>query len=404
MKRAFLLAFLLLLAAAIAFMLWRGASTPHGYFVPPDGANVTYYPAHREEIGPPLIISASVESGFMRPFLLAFQRHNPTLSVAYIQSRSGAFFKQALSSCHDDVLSADIYLSASTDQLMRLSNENCAHSLPASVGERAPGQAQWRNEVVAFTVEPAVFVFAKSNTHAALPPPASHIALLEWLRLLPKGADRIGTYDIEESADGYNFAASDSRQASLYGRLLESLGRTDIRLYCCSNVMVDAVARGEIRFAYNVQLSYAYAAQRAGSRISVVVPNDYQALQTLSMMVPKGARSRSAAARFAAFLVSAEARDIARRDLAPPGQPQGIAREQADELLAKASVTPLLLSLQDNARRGRLIQEWRQAVVRSKPIIGKSQVRARIGVREPRDDTLSCPPSCPTRGIRAPQL
>ena len=300
----------------------------------------------------------------MRPFLLAYQRQNPTRSIVYIQSRSRAFFRQALDSCHHNAPSADIYLSASTDQLMRLANENCAQALPSEIGSAAPGQAQWRNEVVAFTVEPAAFVFSRPSGNPSGPLPTSHIALLEWLRTIQKGSDRIGTYDIEESADGYNFAASDSRQASLYGRLLEGLGRADIRLYCCSNVMVDAVDRGEIRFAYNVQLSFAYAAQRAGSRISVVVPDDYQALQTLSLMVPKGARTPSVARQLAAFLVSEEARGLARRNLAPPGQPKASAIARANELLGKASVTPLLLSLQDHARRAHLIHEWRQAIVR----------------------------------------
>lgn len=363
MKRLFVPAALLGAVALVSLLLfWRGTDSSERYFTPPEGVNVTYFPAPREE-GLPLIISATVDAGFMRPFLLAFQRHNPTVSLVYVQSRSGPFLKQALDSCHRDGMPADIYLSASSDQLMRLANENCAQSLPAFIGASAPGQAQWRNEVVAFTVEPAVFVFSKVTANASGPVPTSHIALLDWLRKLPPGSDRIGTYDIVESADGYNFAASDSRQASLYGRVLEGLGRSDIRLYCCSNVMVDAVARGEIRFAYNVQLSYAYAAQRAGSRIEVVVPRDYQALQTLSFMVPVGERTPSVAERLAAFLVSGEARELARDGLAQPGQSPAIAKTHANQLLDKALVTPLLLSLQDNARRNRLITEWRQAIV-----------------------------------------
>lgn len=368
MRRVLVLAGVLLLAAvAIIVTTWPRAPSPRGNFTPPEGANVTYFPASQREEGLPLVISASLDAGFMRPFLLAFQRHNPTVSIAYIQSRSRAFLQQALDSCHRDEPSADLYLSASTDQLVRLANENCAQSLPASIGATAPGQAQWRDEVVAFTVEPAVFVFARSEAANPASVPASHVELLEWLRQLPKGGDSVGAYDIEESADGYNFAASDSRQASLYGRLLEGIGRSSVRLYCCSNVMVDAVDRGDIRFAYNVQLSYAYAAQRSGSRIVIVVPNDYQALQTLSMMAPKAARSPVMAARLAAFLVSDEARALARHDLAPPGQPQAIATAHADELLAKASVTPVLLSLQDRARREQLIGEWRQAIVRPAP-------------------------------------
>ncbi len=362
MKRLFLLVAAILLAAAVPIIVAeREASSPVGYFMPPDGVVVTYFPALENEAGLPLVISGSTEAGFMRPFLLAFQRRNPSVSIAYLHSRSGAFLQQALDNCHRDEPTADIYISASTDQLMRLANENCAHPLPASVGEAAPGQAHWRNEVVAFTVEPAVFVFAKPSDGSALP--TSHIALLEWLRRVPHGGHRIGTYDIEASADGYNFAASDARQSALYGRLLEGLGRAEIRLYCCSNAMVDAVDRAEIHFAYNVQLSYAYAAQRAGSRIAVLVPDDYQALQTLSLMVPKGARTPSTSLRFAEFMVSGDARDIARRGLAPPDEPQAMAEAHADALLAKATVTPVLLSLQDHARRDRLIHEWRQAIV-----------------------------------------
>jgi iron(III) transport system substrate-binding protein len=315
----------------------------------------------------PLVLSASLDPGFIRPFLLGFQRHNPAISIAYIQSRSGAFFDRALESCHQAELSADLYLSASTDQLMRLANGNCALSLPASISAAAPAGAEWRNQVVAFAVEPAAFVFARSAAESGKALPANHVALLEWLRLLAKDEHRIGTYDIEESAEGYDFAASDSRQASLYGRLLEGLGRADARLYCCSNVMVDAVDRGEILFAYNVQLSYAYAAQRAGSRISVVVPDDFQALQTLSMMVPKGARTPELASKFAAYLVSAEAQDLIRANLAPPGQSSAAAAAFADQLLKKASVTPLLLSLQDQARRAKLIREWREAIVNPQP-------------------------------------
>jgi len=361
MKRSRMIASALALLAlgAISVSTLRNKTAPSfGDYVPPDGAIVTYFPAPQGESTLPLVISASTEAGFMRPFLLAFQQRNPTIPIAYIQSRSSAFLDRALDSCHQQQRSADLYLTSSTDHLVRLANENCAQTLPSSIGAAAPGQAAWRNQVIAFTVEPAAFVFGQHFPGLNGPLPSNHIALLEWLRRLPKGHDRVGTYDIEASADGYNFAASDSRQASLYGRLLESLGRADVRLYCCSNVMVDAVDRGEILFAYNVQLSHAYAAQRAGSRIV----DDYQALQTLSFMLPKGARTPSAALQLAAFLVSGEARELARKDLTPPGEAPSVAAAHADQLLGQASVTPLLLSLQDRARREHLIREWREAI------------------------------------------
>ena len=364
MKR--LAAILAVIALTASVMLvareWRRPGGGTGDFMPPDGATVTYFPAQKDGSGVPLIVSGSIEAGFMRPFLLAFQKHYPLLPIAYIQTRSGAFLSRSLEACHRGELTADVYLTSSTDHLVRLANENCAETLPSSVARAAPGQAAWRDEVVAFTVEPAAFVFARRDFRPAGPLPSNHMALLEWLRRLDGRHNRVGTYDIEASADGYDFAASDSRQTAIYGRLLESLSRTDIRLYCCSNVMVDAVDRGEILFAYNVQLSYAYASQRAGSRIVVIVPDDYQALQTLSLMVPKGARSPKDAVRLAAFLVSDEARTIARKDLSPPGASPAAAAAYADQLLAQANVTPVLLSLQDRSRRQHMITEWRAAV------------------------------------------
>lgn len=352
---------LLLITAVYAVGINRG---PHDLpnFSPPDGALVTYFPAPETEKGRPLVVSSSIEAGFMRPFLLAFQRRYPKLSIAYIQSHNGALLAQALTACQAHERVADIYLTSSTDHLVRLANENCAETLPSSVKQAAPAKAGWRNEVIAFTVEPAAFVFSRRAGDRVASLPTSHMALLDWLRTLPHGADRIGTYDIEASADGYDFAASDAHQAALYGRLLEGLGRANIRLYCCSNVMVDAVDRGEILFAYNVQLSYAYAAQRAGSRIDVVLPDDYQALQTLSFMLPKRARDSAGALKLAQFLVSDEARAIARRDLSPPDVPSAAGEARANQLLDQASVTPLLLSLQDKARRQRLIEEWREAI------------------------------------------
>lgn len=369
MKRArlLLLAALVCLAFAAfaAWLLLRESPGPEGNFNPPDGVIVTYFPAPDEERGVPLVISSAMDAGFVRPFLLAYQRQYPQVTIVYLQSDSNAFLERALDACHHGGRAADIYLTSSTDHLVRLANENCAETLPAQIAAAAPARAAWRDQVVAFTVEPAAFVFGRRSADLPGPVPSNHSQLLDWLRMQQRIAGRIGTYDIEVSADGYNFAAADSRQMAVYGRLLEALGRSSMRLYCCSNVMVDAVDRGEILFAYNVQLSYAYAAQRAGSRIRVVLPDDFQSVQTVSFMVPKAARSPATATALAAFLVSNEARQIAIHDLAPPDGPTGKAGLQAEQLLAQASVTPVLLSLQDRARREQIIREWREAIARS---------------------------------------
>lgn len=355
---------LVILLIGMAAMATRHANreASSGNYTPPEGALVTFFPAIDKEQGVPLVVSASMDAGFMRPFFLAFQRTNRAVAIAYIHSRNGALLDRALAACQNGESAADIYLTSSTDHLVRLANEKCAATLPSSLAQLAPARAAWRDQVVAFTVEPAVFVFSRRSRNFGRSIPSSHIELLDWLRQLPLNRDGVGTYDIEASADGYDLAAADARQEALYGRLLESLGRADIKLYCCSNVMVDAVDRGEILFAYNVQLSYAYAAQRAGSRVTVVLPNDYQALQTVSFMLPTRSRDPATALKLAQFLVSDGARNIARKDLAPPGVDPRAGAAQADQLLYQASVSPTLLSLQDRARRSHIIREWREAI------------------------------------------
>ena len=343
-----------------------GNRTGSATYVPPDGAIVTYFGARMAEAGRPLVIGASTDAGAMRPFILAFQAQHPQTAIAYIDASGSAFLTRAAAACEGGSTVPDLYLSASTDQLVRLANDGSAQPLPQAIAAAAPAGAAWRNEVVAFTVEPAAFVYGSRllNLQAV---PKNHVQLIDWLRNLQGEPGKIGTYDIEASSDGYGFTAADARQPALYGRLLESLGRAGVRTYCCSNVMVDAVDRGEILFAYNVQLSYAYAAQRAGSRIQVVLPTDYQGIQTRSVMIPRGARDPEDAIALVRFLTSAAGRAIARVQLMAPAVASQPAAAMADALLDQASVSPQSLSLQDQARRTRLIHEWRQGIRAAQP-------------------------------------
>ncbi|WP_116091863.1 ABC transporter substrate-binding protein [Sphingomonas crusticola] len=331
-----------------------------GSYLPPEGVTVSFFPARDGQVHQPLVIGAATDVSFMRAFIEAFQAHHQTVPVAYIDSLSTALLARADQACRTRARTADLYLSSSSDHLVLLANRGCALKLRGGIAALAPGGAQWRDEVAAFTVEPAVFVYGRSIGPRQVP--RSHVMLIEWLRNRSDLGARIGTYDIESSGTGYNFVAEDAQQSAIYGRLIESLGRTRVRLYCCSNAMVDAVDRGEILFAYNVQMSYAYAAQRSGSRIGVILPTDYQAIQTRSIMIPTGARDIRGAEEFARFLTSGEGRALARRQLMAPDLPAGRAGALADALLDQAVVSPLLLTLQDRARRERMIREWRQAL------------------------------------------
>lgn len=349
--------------------------TAQSSFTPPPGSTVTALPPLREgkaapvwkagqqlapaQRGATLVIEAATDISLMRPFLDGFRAYHPDLAILYVDMLSTQLLGDAQARCARGHDGPDLFISVATDHLVKLANDGCAQA----AGLAAPDWREWRGEVYAFALEPAVFVYNRRLLAPAMVPD-SHAALAEQLRDRAEALDgHIATYDIRQSGLAYNYAEFDSREAPLYGRLIESFGRGHIRLYCCSNTMVDAVARGDVLLAYNVQLSYAYAAQRRHEDVGVIVPRDYQAVQTRSAMVAKDAVRPDLARSFLAFLISPEGQSIASRILTPPVPDARASFTPSERLLSQANVSSSLLRLQDQARRKVFLQEWLQAIV-----------------------------------------
>jgi iron(III) transport system substrate-binding protein len=271
-RKSLLLAVAALLVALAAIAWWRLPAPPplkRAYAAPPD-AVVTQFPAlagQRQR----LVIEAATDVSFMRPLIAQFQKQHPDSSVAYEDGLSTDVLARALAACRTQTNIPDLYLSVATDHLVRLANDGCGQRAADDIA--VPPWREWRHEVFAFALEPAVFVYNR-NLLADRDAPQSHVALINALRSTPQFWDaRIGTYDIRKSGIGYNYAEFDSRVSSLFGRLIESLGRSHVQLYCCSNDMVRSVEAGRVVLAYNVQLSYALAAHRVNPNVGIVVPS-----------------------------------------------------------------------------------------------------------------------------------
>lgn len=364
MKRlALLVAVLVVLTAACGILLYHrlSVSAPPPPYIPPPEATVTRLPA-RIEPAHTLIVEAATDISFMRPFLDDFQQSHPNVAITYVDMLSNQLLQRALSACATGARTADVYVTVATDHLVRLANDGCGSAIASARAQRLPGWRTWRNEVFAFALEPAVFVYDRRDFRGDTAP-SSHLALIQLLRSDPEEWDhRIGTYDIRQSGIGYNFAEFDSRQSSVFGRLIESLGRSHVTLFCCSNEMVQSVLHGDIRLAYNVQLSYALAAQKRDSRVGIIVPSDYQAVQTRSAMMPSSAVERATAAIFIDYLLSDRVSRIDERLLSTARTPGATRFVASDRLRSQVDVSAELLRLQDAARRRRLIGEWTQAV------------------------------------------
>ncbi|MEO6248719.1 MAG: ABC transporter substrate-binding protein [Sphingomicrobium sp.] len=347
--------------ALLAFALWRqpASRAPRRLYTVPPNALVTRFPAPAGE-RQRLIIEAATDVTFMRPFIQRFQQLNPDVAVVYEDGLSTDLLARALSACRSRTNIPDLYLSVATDHLVRLANDGCGQ--PAATQSGVSPWREWRHEVFAFALEPAVFVYNRSLLRDA-DAPASHPALVDALRSRPAFWNaRIGTYDIRKSGIGFNYAEFDSRESSIYGRLIESLGRSSVQLYCCSNDMVRAVEAGQIVFAYNVQLSYAYAAQRADANVGIVIPADFQAVQTRSVLIPRDAADLELAKRFVGFLQSPDATAISSALLTSPPRNHSVRFLPSDRLLNQANVSSALLRLQDPARQAAFTHEWLQAI------------------------------------------
>ena len=354
----------LLLAAALAGLGFSSAA---------HGQTVTRFPA---DSGPSetLSIHAATDLYALAPLIEDFQKLAPGTTVEIVEYVTNDLFSAAERACREGAALGDVLLSSSVDQLVKLANDGCAQRIEGQDLPRAPRWANWRDEVFGFTFEPIVMVYNRDS----VPPgdvPRTHLELAERLR---READlyrgRVGTYDIRLSGIGYLLAFNDARQTTTtYGRVLESLGRAQVVVRCCTSEILDEVAAGRLLIGYNMLGSYAYERVRRGQPIGIVMPADYTLVLSRGAMVTAHSRNPALAARFVDYLLSPRGQEVGLKQsfffgadgAAPPGiegpdvVTSGIARPIA--------VGPALLAVQDAARRRSFLDDWSQSMIQSLP-------------------------------------
>ncbi|OHV72751.1 ABC transporter substrate-binding protein [Ensifer sp. LCM 4579] len=317
-----------------------------------------------------LTIHAATDLEAMRPLIRDFQELRPGVAVDFVDYVTNDLFRQAVDACAGKSRSADILLSSSVDQLVRLANDGCAEAHTSRETSAAPAWANWRDEIFGFTFEPVVFVYDRRALPAA-EVPRSHEELADLLRREPEEfRNRIGTYDIEASGVGYLLAFNDSRQApTTYGRLLESLSRTKTVTRCCNNEVLGEIAAGNVRLAYNVLGSYAYAAAKANPDLGIVVPGDYTLVLSRGAMIPSNARKPALGKQFLDYLLSSRGRAVAREysfffsESGPlPAGVDGPASLMESGIARPIRIGPALLAAQDEIQRRSFIEDWKRLI------------------------------------------
>lgn len=318
-----------------------------------------------------LVIASVTDLDFMRPLISAFQQSNPGVTVTYIEDTSNPLDERVSRACTERTFLADLVVSSSIAQQVRLVNGGCAGEIGSPALSTLPDWAQWRGELIGLTYEPAVMVYNKA-AFAASGPPRSRFDLIDLMRQSGNLNGRIATYDIEESGVGYLFAFQDSTEASTWGRLIEGFGRNNVATFCCSSEVIDRVADGRAYIGYNVLGSYALSRAENDDRIGVILPNDYTLVLARAGYIPREARNADAARDFLELVMSPRGRTILdgeTRLLTPLSGPDALARLSGDDETAfrPISLSPALLVSLDRAKRARFLSQWRKSVVPPSP-------------------------------------
>lgn len=350
----------LVLAAACGWLPPARAQEPDVHVFPA--------PAQEQER---LRIHAAADLAAIAPLIRGFQATSPSTAVEYAEYVTNELYAEAAAACRGNRLLGDVLMSSAVDQLVRLANDGCAQAVDTGMIDGLPRWANWRDEVFGFSFEPVVVVYNRDKVPVE-DVPTTHLELADLLRVKEAAyRGRVGTYDIRASGVGYLFAFNDSLQTtSTYGRLLESLGRAEAVVRCCSGQILDEVAAGRLLIGYNMLASYAYARLREGAPLGIVLPTDYTLVLSRGAMLSAQARDAPLGRRFIEYLLSPRGQAVARDEafffdfsgVAPPGVEGAVSVVQSGAARPIA-IGPSLLAAQDAARRQRFIADWSRTLI-----------------------------------------
>ncbi len=318
-----------------------------------------------------LTIHAVADLSAIEPMIRDFQQSQPGVTVDYTDYLTNELYELLAAQCSKGETMADIVISSSVDHIVKLANDGCAQSYFSPNTGRIPDWAKWRDEVFGFTFEPAVIVYNRDLV-APADVPRTHHDLAELLRTKPALYDgKIGTYDIEQSGIGYLFAFFDTQQSNVFGRLLESFGRSRAVLGCCTGELLARIEKGELLIGYNLIGSYAYGRYKERAPIGIVMPRDYTLVLSRTAMIPATAGQADLGKMFLDYLLSGRGQVVA-ADKAfffsfdrpfPPGV-DAVDPRSGSGVYRPIVIGPELLSTLDQQNRQRFLSEWKTSIER----------------------------------------
>ncbi len=301
-------------------------------------------------------VISTADLDVFEPFVVTFQNEEPAIGIDYTVVSSAD-----LHAAIRDGAVYDVAISSAMDLQFQLANDGAAQSYRSPMTDALPGWARWRNQVFAFTAEPAVTVISRAR-FADLSKPKTRQDLISLMRARPEVFDgTVGTYDIQVSGLGYLFATQEARNSDTFWRLSELMGTRGARLYCCSAQMIDDVATGDLVLAYNVLGSYAAERTARDDRLAVLELEDYASVMLRTALIPQTATEIDGAAAFLDRLLQEGLREDPSTGWVLP--PLGAVAGAEANAFGPIRLGPALLVYLDRMNRDAFLREWRDAMV-----------------------------------------
>lgn len=299
-----------------------------------------------------LRVISTADLQIFAPLIELFQQRAPGIAIEYTVASSAELMK----AIHVERAAFDLAISSAMDLQTKLANDGFARQHVSDATQILPDWARWREEVIAFTQEPAVLIIA-TDAFEGLPIPETRAELVTLLRANEdRFRGRIGTYDIRASGLGYLFATQDSRRSESFWQLMETFGRLGTRLYCCSGAMIDDVLSGDLAIAYNILGSYAEPRLESETGAEIVMFADFTIQMLRSALIPKTAADPVTAGLFVDFLVTEKS--AVERAFAVPN----VVGRRVDEAMRPIGFGPELLVFLDRLTRRNFLRVWTRSL------------------------------------------
>lgn len=300
-----------------------------------------------------LRILSTADIVFFEPMITSFLANYPEAAIDYTVASS----TQVQRAIFDDGEAFDVVISSAMDLQTKLANDGFVQKHVSAETQALPAWASWNDMLYAFTQEPATIVVSKSGLTDFAVPQDRH-ELINLLRQHPeKFRGRLGTYDVRQSGLGYLFATQDTRASETYWRLTEVMGGLDVKLYCCSSDMIEALKSGELLIAYNVLGSYVVN-REDHEDFSVILPSDFTTVMLRTAMIPVTARSPELSGAFIDHILQ-----ISFGEDAQPLTEPALDLKPIDTALNRIRMGPGLLVFLDQLKKQSYLAEWESAIV-----------------------------------------